>query len=385
MAKPSSASDRSPLRAQSVGGAAFAVMACVALCLALTVAVFGRGGLPRNFYASQAPAAPPGDRTMVKRAVFAQGRLWLLSEGGAIWTIRPSSHEADRMPVSGAVLDLCIRNGNLVSVSARRDRPGQWVLAENSAGGWLDLMAVASQGDTLAAVQCEADGTLLVTTRRVIEIRGAHVRSTKLSEELPVRAVSSVVATPDTIYVGLNAGEWGGGLRRIDRREGTVSLVESRRSQGLCDGPLNSDCDPVTALIPDPSNSGCVIAAVGLVHMTSRGSVLQICRDVVRSIYAKPCEMPLLGPHDARTRAAYARCSEAFFGLVRAGDTLWAASNSGLYRRDGEGAWTERRLPKFKSFGAFMVSFDSPSLVFLLTEANRRYSLSGATPLMISR
>ena len=42
----------------------------------------------------------------------------------------------------------------------------------------------------------------------------------------------------------LNAGEWGGGLQRIDVATGATSSVERRDSAELCAGPLNSDCDP---------------------------------------------------------------------------------------------------------------------------------------------
>jgi hypothetical protein len=385
MAKLTPQSDRPYLRpAPVIGGAAFAIMASVAFGLAVLMLAAGKGALPPMFYASPNRAAESDENTMIKRAVFAEGRLWLLSGGGAVWTIRPSGRDAERVAVPGLVQDLCVRNGHVVSAASGASA-GEWVLRESSATGWRDLSTIASRGDGLTALLCEADGVLLVTTKRIVEARGDGGRSANLSEALPIHAVSSIAATPDAIYVGLNAGEWGGGLRRIDRRDGTVVLVEAKRSQDLCEGPLNGDCDPVTAVIPDPAQPGCVTATVGLVHMQAHGSVLEICGDEVRPLYVKPCGMPLIGPHDARTRRLYAHCSEAFFGLARAGDVLWAAGNDGLYKRDGKGEWSSRPLPQFKPYGPFSVSFAFPSLVLVLTDANQRYSLSGATPLMVGR
>jgi len=56
------------------------------------------------------------------------------------------------------------------------------------------------------------------------------------------------VASPrsgKSIYVGVNRGEWGGGLQRVDVQTGVVTNVERRDTKDLRGGPLTSDCDPV--------------------------------------------------------------------------------------------------------------------------------------------
>ncbi|CCD95126.1 hypothetical protein BRAO375_40014 [Bradyrhizobium sp. ORS 375] len=42
-------------------------------------------------------------------------------------------------------------------------------------------------------------------------------------------------------------------------------------------------------------------------------------------------------------------------------------------------------MPHFKDIGVTAVSFDIPGLALVLTSANQRFSLSGNTPLLVSR
>jgi hypothetical protein len=45
-----------------------------------------------------------------------------------------------------------------------------------------------------------------------------------------VTGVTSILSMPQSVLLGINAGEWGGGLVRIDRANGDVSLIESNKS-----------------------------------------------------------------------------------------------------------------------------------------------------------
>jgi len=89
------------------------------------------------------------------------------------------------------------------------------------------------------------------------------------------------VASPqegNSIYVGFDVGEWGGGLQQVDLNAGVVTNIERRDTKNPCDGPLNRECDPVTGVIPDPQNRECVLASVGLVHLgISNGRILRVC------------------------------------------------------------------------------------------------------------
>ena len=61
----------------------------------------------------------------------------------------------------------------------------------------------------------------------MIDLGGGGAAAITLSEVLSPALVNAVVhATPDHVFVGLNAAEWGGGLRQIDRRTGRVTTRE---------------------------------------------------------------------------------------------------------------------------------------------------------------
>jgi hypothetical protein len=77
---------------------------------------------------------------------------------------------------------------------------------------------------------------------------GARQAALRLSGPIQALVTAAVHVTPQAVFVGLNAGEWGGGLKRIDRRSGGVETIERNTTGGLCDGPLNTDCDPVQGL-----------------------------------------------------------------------------------------------------------------------------------------
>jgi hypothetical protein len=186
---------------------------------------------------------------------------------------------------------------------------------------------------------------------------------------------------PAGFFVGFNAGEWGGGLRRIDRRTGTVSTIERIERDDpddLCAGPLNTACDPVNGIVTSPWNSQCVVAAIGLVHFMAHGRIVEVCGTTVRTLYVKSLD-------ESPTKTGHGGSSVAFFGLSRNGDALWAAGIDGVYDIKAKGIAVTRPMPEFKDVGGVYVNFDSPQMILVLTQINRRASISGSVPLMVLR
>ncbi|HEV8427658.1 MAG TPA: hypothetical protein VGQ41_07085 [Pyrinomonadaceae bacterium] len=75
----------------------------------------------------------------------------------------------------------------------------------------------------------------------------------------------------------------------------------------------------------------------------------------------------------------------AFFGLIRQGDTLWAAGIDGIYKVENGKVERTTALPSFEQVGPFHVSFSMPKLVLVLTSVNRRASISGSVPMLVPR
>jgi hypothetical protein len=223
-----------------------------------------------------------------------------------------------------------------------------------------------------------------LTTRRIIDVVGDKHGAVPLSEPLRPGLVTSVHVTPEKVFVGINAGEWGGGLRRIDRKAGKITNVESDVADELCKGPLNSKCDPVNGIASEPWNPDCVAIAVGLVHFEPHGRIVEVCGDRVQRLYFKPYGAEASG--DQTTGKSDEPFSTvAFFGLVRQGDALWAVGIDGIYRIDAGGATQLTSLPAFRNIGGIRVSFDSPHVILVLTNINRRRSISGSTPILVPR
>jgi hypothetical protein len=327
-----------------------------------------------------------GQENFLTRAIFVDGRLWLLSDAGELSSIIEGTDARFDASLHEPALDICARNGHIEALTC--DRPGckAWKLRRWAGDRWSVAATLASTGDGFVALDCAATTTVL-TSRRIVELTGRGEKSVPLSEELEKMSyagVTSALVTADQIFVGVNRGEWGGGLRRIDRQTGKLTVVESNVSGDLCGGPLNTACDPVNGIAPEPWKPGCVAAAVGLVHFSPHGRIVEICGDRVRRVYFKAFD-------SSRSRLPSQALSDepfetvAFFGLAQAKDSLWASGIDGVYQLKGEDAVRFFSLPKFKIFGNIGVSFDLPGLILVLTGVNRRLSISGNVPMLIPR
>lgn len=182
----------------------------------------------------------------------------------------------------------------------------------------------------------------------------------------------------DSVYVGFNSGEWGGGLQRIELGTGVVTNVERRDTKDLCAGLLNSDCDPVTGVIPDPQNKNCILATVGLIHMFSHGRILRVCGENVSLVFEKSYSVDGFNSDKGKM-------TEAFFGLVPAASgEFWAITSEAFYRFGADGTKKdEYALPKLKPVSGIYLNRDLRGVVVVRTDANWAVSVSGYTPLLI--
>jgi hypothetical protein len=203
---------------------------------------------------------------------------------------------------------------------------------------------------------------------RVVELRG------KLRGGVQVSA-----AAPDagnSIYVGFDVGEWGGGLQQIDLTKGLVTDIERRDSKKICDGPLNSNCDPVTGVIRDPQNKDCVLASVGLLHLSmANGRILRVCGQQVTVV----SEIPLSAGSQTW------KLTEPFYGLAPAvDDGFWGITSRALYYFKPDGTKEKAYpLPKLKRVSGIYLSRELPGAIVLRTDVNWAVSTSGYTPLVV--
>jgi hypothetical protein len=282
------------------------------------------------------------------------------------------------------VLDLWSQGRQPAVIKCGHDSCTDWTLRERVDGLWTVTARVSTEGDRLVAVS-HVDGTVtLLTRRRIIEIVGDRQTATALLQPLRTRPVASVYIAPASIFIGFNAGEWGGGLQRIDRKTGEVLAIERNTSGELCGGPLNTECDPVNDIAAEPWKPECIAVAVGLVHFAPHGRIVEVCGDIVRRLYVKPYGKQPPG-NEVTRKYDEPFSTVAFFGLSRRAGTLWAIGIDGIYQIGPEGVTQSAPLPRFKQIDGLSVSFDLPDVVVVLTDINRRLSISGSVPILVPR
>ncbi len=364
---------------QATARATLWVAAVVGLALALLVGGFRWEVFPMVQYEARPSLTRANREPSVERAVFANDQLWLLTSSGEIWSVQEHAPGAAVTHTPEPAVGLCAAGDTVVAVTADQGTPTTYTARRRQAWGWSVIGAVPARGEGLVGVHCAADEVVLVTARRLVTLRANGSRTLQLSHRIPSRPVSTLHLTPNHAFVGLNAGEWGGGLQRIDRETGQVVIIARNAKGDLCGGPLNTDCDPVTGIVQEPGKPDCIVAAIGLIHSRSRGRLVEVCGERVRLLYEARCpgSPPTPGEGDWS-------CSTAFFGLGRRENTLVALGVDGLHMIKGEVA-AARPLPSFKTYGGFKIAFGLPEAVLVLTDVNQRTSLSGATPILAMR
>jgi hypothetical protein len=317
----------------------------------------------------------------IKRGIFAQHKLWVLSDTGELSVI---DEHGDSLAIEGApesALDLCKQNGKPVLITCRKGNCEAWKIWRMTANHWSVEDSVPADGDKLVGLSCSSDGIGILTSRRLIELKSGGSVGLALSDEVAPKLVASMLQTPNRLFVGMNAGEWGGGLRSVDRKTGEVAVIDRRISNDICSGPLNTACDPVNGVAVEPWKSNCLVAAIGLVHFMPHGRLIEVCGNEVRTIYSHPFFDKGTPPDETTGPLG----TIAFFGLVQSRNVLWSAGLDGIYRIDSRGVVRVSPLPKFTRVKEIRVSFELPHLVIILTSISAMMSVSGPQPMIIAR
>jgi hypothetical protein len=330
----------------------------------------------------QAAARADDEDRYLRRGVFVDGRVWLLTDRDTLFSIDERTRRRSIADLPDDVLDICRHDGQLFAVTGERDARS-WAVRRRNRGGTWAIVARARSGalERLLAMDCTAGVPVtLLTTGQLIELRPEGAASVTLSELTYARVGMTTLGTSAYLYVGLNSGEWGGGLRRIERATGRTVKVENET--GPCRGLLNTNCDPVHAIITIPWRPNCLAVAVGLVHFMAHGRIVEVCGERVTSLYSRDEDDDAGG--DAEDGQVVGG-GEAFFGMVPTGSTLLAAGTDGLYRIGPAGLIDSAPYPSFHAVRGVYLNFDRPDAILAVTEINRRASVSGSSPLLIPR
>jgi|SRR5712664_1613330 len=154
----------------------------------------------------------PGQDSFLTRAIFAEGRLWMRSDAGIVFSVAQGELQHREESLPGAVLDLCVRNGRLVALTSAGDA---WTLRRREGSDWTAETSIDAGGGS-GALHCTDHDITAVTRNKVFLIRDGRTKAVMLSRPLPGVLASSLHVEGDQLFVGLNRGEFGGGLLRAN-------------------------------------------------------------------------------------------------------------------------------------------------------------------------
>jgi hypothetical protein len=324
----------------------------------------------------------------IAKAIVFDGRLWLrgaalkghVASGGLIsLAIKNNTRQ---VLFTDSVIDIATSGHDLWALRSEAAEH-RFVLSAWRSGHFEDLATFpAAKGNEPIALFVSSGVPSVLSRTTILTLKAEdntwHLVELRGEPRSGVQVAAASVGNGDSIYVGIDIGEWGGGLQRIDLKSGKVTDIERRDTKELCGGPLNKECDPVTGVIPDPQNNDCVLASIGLVHLShSEGRILRVCGEHVDVV----AELLLSGHEDKKWPN-----TKAIYGLAPSGRSgFWAITPGNLYYFSANGQEKrEYALPKLESVSGIHLSRALPGVVVLQTDLNWAVSTSGYTPLVVS-
>ena len=313
-------------------------------------------------------------------AVFAQGRVWMLSNAGFLSSIEPHGDKRPREGLPERALDLCVSNGQPAVITAGN---GTWNFRRRHDESWTIVATVSDDGDDIKAMHCGNEATLVLTSTRLIELDTKGVaRIAKLSgEPLDVHHVSDMYDEGKSLLLAIDDGEFGGGIRRVDKFTGAVTMLPRVSKDWKLD-PRSLALIPVHGFTMEPWNSRCVALAAGLAHMfMEQGRIVEVCGDTLRTIYEKPYSTTL----SIRKLESNLDRTVAFYGVTESDGTLWAIGKDDIYRIDASGKATPYAPPAYTNVDGVDVSFDNPAFVLLVAVFDQGPLTNRALPMLVPR
>lgn len=189
------------------------------------------------------------------------------------------------------------------------------------------------------------------------------------------------------IFVGVNAGEFGGDLYSINLEAGTVGWAGDKSGRNDCEIEDLAPCIAVTGLASANAENGCFVRSQAISHFGTFGQLTKVCGKEVNVLLSivreRPSNMLVRQLRILRKQYVLSPNTEPFFDLARTADgSMWSVSYNWLYRMKDLN-WVKHSKLDFKKRGDIWIGAETPDMVVILTGRNGQHSLSGPTPLLI--
>jgi hypothetical protein len=266
--------------------------------------------------------------------------------------------------ISRGVADIYLDENHLLVLEKDSTKPTHYSVQEYISGSLMErskFMLDTSQYALLLGKE------IVLTNKNLIKFHNGKSSQVPLKGKLGWGVQKQAVSLGDELYVGFNAGEWGGGLKKINLKTGLVKDIERRDGKGICDGPLNKDCDPITGIIA--YSDSCIVASIGLIHMMSTGRIIKVCHDKVETIFSQKY------PNDSIM-------TKAFFGVYGFKNHFWTVTTDSIFRF-ANGNINSFTKPKVENRSGIWINQTIPGLLVLSSDVNWAVSVSGYTPILV--
>jgi hypothetical protein len=342
---------------------------------------------------SSAPVSPPdstADSTpnpvnqRIKKVLFDSDRLWILALDGTLTTLDLKLGTKEVVAPDKLVFDIYRGSAKqLYLLGGASLDSRQLHVWQKTATSWTTLAEIQRDGrDAVLGLKEYRDGLLVLTQRKIyLQDRAGSARTVQIKKALPAAYQTPFAVTDDGyIYLGINQGEWGGGLIQVSIDSGEVKGREQKDKPDPCAGPLNPDCDPVTGVIRDPADSSCVIASIGLRHFMEQGRLIRVCKESVSVVFSKSYA------EEDKTKSADQQfeehSTEAIFDLVPGENDYWAVTGRRVYHFTPGSEPTFHAIPKLRTLSGINLNDEITNIIVVSTDINWAKSLSGYTPLI---
>ena len=276
--------------------------------------------------------------------------MWL--RGYSRNVVRFDRKSGDRTTVATGVVDLLPDGKHLWVLAALNENESE---VRDLRDPMMPKRPVHFEGNPLALFMTP-DGPGVLTSEKVLLPTSDRWSRRRLAGSLGVPSGVSPL-TRDTLLVGYNHGEWGGGLRRIDVGTGALSIV--KQTGEPCTAALDPECAPIVGIIADPENAACALIGTSLSHLSiRRGEVFRICDDDITMAFRDPLPVE---PLSIVNRPGQ---SWPFDSLIPATDG-WVAVSQNRFARSRMGTVKIADVPALHAWSGLQISEENDGFIFI--------------------
>jgi hypothetical protein len=343
-------------------------------------------------------------KVRIAEVAFHSNYLWTLGQYGVLLRADLAKKKVEPFDYALFVADIYINEKNefYLLTAEKADAP-DWKILKKSGDDWLEVATLridqqkkekSEPGREIIGLAEYQNRFLVLAENEVYwQKKDGEWQTVKLQNKGSLGLQTPFAVTDDGfIYVGLNHGEFGGGLWQISLKDGGIKSIEKKTAGKICFRPLDAACDPITSVVRDIENPNAVLAGIALSHFSQQGRVVKVSGENVSVVFNKiykfdqktdkvipgnPCD----GKNESDNLESWE--SEGVFGMQSDGKSVWLVTGRAIYKLAGGSVESCAELSgKFEDVDGLGISQAVAGIVLVGTDINWAKSLSGTTPLI---